>query len=107
MKEITGNQDIRESCEIEMRNGEERNWFSFLNNSEKIRKMYRKRILRNKSSIVGDLSAEELTYLTAKECCDKIHADRLKLIYEKARYSNETITAEDVKIVKAAEKAAR
>lgn len=107
MKEITGNQDIRESCEIENGTGEQRRWFSFLNNTEKVRKMYRKRIAKNKEYIIGDRNEEELAYLTAKECCDKIHAERLKDIYEKARYSNEVITADDVKIIKAAEKAAR
>ena len=100
-KEVQGNQDIRESCEIEVSRNEGLGWFPFLNNKEKIRKMYRKRMLKDKSSIVGEASAKELEYLTAKECCDKISADSLKAIYEKARYSNESVTAEDVKRVKA------
>lgn len=107
LKEITGNQDIRESCEVEKRTGEERGWFSFLNNAEKVRKMYRKRILKNKLVIAGNVSDEELGFFTAKECCDKISADCLKAMYEKARYSNESVTAEDVRAVKNAEKAAR
>ncbi len=107
MKEITGNQDIRESCEVEKRAGEERGWFSFLNNTEKIRKMYRKRILKNKFVIAGEDGNEELRFLTAKECCDKISADSLKVIYEKARYSNEMVTSEEIRAVKSAEKAAR
>lgn len=99
--------DIRESCEIESAGGERLRWFSFLNNTEKIRKIYRKRVLKNKSLIVGEAGSKELEYLTAKECCDKISADSLKAIYEKARYSNESITAEDVRLVKTAERAAR
>lgn len=103
-RENHGNQDIRENCEIESGKNESLGWFTFLNNKEKIRKMYRKRVLKNKSNIVGEANVKELEYLTAKECCDKISADSLKAIYEKARYSDESITAEDVKLAKAAGK---
>lgn len=100
-QEVQNGLDIRESCEIERGSGEHSRWFSFLNNTDKIRKMYRKRVLKSKALIVGASGNKELEYLTAKECCDKISADSLKEIYEKARYSNENITADDVKNVKA------
>ena len=100
-QEVQNGLDIRESCEIERGSGERSRWFSFLNNTEKIRKMYRKRVLKSKALIVGTSGNKELEYLTAKECCDKISADSLKEIYEKARYSNENITADDVRNVRA------
>ena len=62
--------------------------------------MYRKRVLKSKALIVGTSGNKELEYLTAKECCDKISADSLKEIYEKARYSNASITADDVRTVR-------
>lgn len=99
-QEVQNGLDIRESCEIERGSGERSRWFSFLNNTEKIRKMYRKRVLKSKILIVGTSGNKELEYLTAKECCDKISADSLKEIYEKARYSNESITADDVRTVR-------
>ena len=101
---IQSGPDIRESCEIEHTDGERLRWFSFLNNTEKVRKMYRKRVLKHKDLIVGETLSKDLEYLTAKECCDKISADVLKEIYEKARYSSESITADDVRSVKASMK---
>jgi len=92
--------DIREDCTIEKTKKEGNNWFSFLNNREKIRKIYRKQVLNNKTAIIGDLEAEDLEYMTAKECCDKIAAEQLKKRYEKARYSVEEITSDDVKAAK-------
>ena len=43
---------------------------------------------------------QQLKYLTAKECCDKLSEQKLKLVYEKARYSEQTISAEDVRMAK-------
>ncbi len=103
-KKLQNGVDIRESCTIEKNKRETARWFSFLNNREKVRKAYRKQVLKNKNAIIGDLNTEDLEYMTAKECCDKISAGNLKIIYEKARYSAEDITSEDVKLVKAAGK---
>jgi len=70
--------DIRETCTIEKTKKEGSNWFSFLNNREKIRKIYRKQVLKNKTVIIGDLVVENLGYMTAKECCDKFAAEQLQ-----------------------------
>ena len=102
--EVQDGQDIRERCTIEKSKNASLQFFSFLNNRDKIRRVYRKRVLKSKDSIIGDLHSGELEYLTAKECCEKISADGLRAIYEKARYSEEQITAEDVRMVKAAGK---
>ncbi len=99
-KKINSEIDIRETCTIEKTKKEGNNWFSFFNNREKIRKIYRKQVLKNKTAIVGTLSAEDLEYMTAKECCDKFAAEQLKEMYEKARYSAEEITSYDVRAAK-------
>ena len=97
---IQSGPDIRESCEIEQNDRTPRQRFGFLNNAEKIRKIYRKHVLKNEKNIVGEDGTRQLLYLTAKECCEKLSADCLKVAYEKARYSNESVTSEDVKAVK-------
>ena len=99
-KKITTGIDIREACTIEKTKKEGNNWFSFLNNREKIRKIYRKQVLKNKTAIIGDLNTEDLGYMTAKECCDRFSAEQLKKMYEKARYSEAEITSEDVRAAK-------
>jgi len=99
-KEINSGIDIRETCTIEKTKKEGSNWFSFLNNREKIRKIYRKQVLKNKTVIIGDLVVENLGYMTAKECCDKFAAEQLQKTYEKARYSVEEIASDDVRAAK-------
>jgi len=99
-KEILSNQDIREKCGVESYRKEKRSLFGFLNNTQKIRNLYRKRILQGKNSIIGDGHQQSLEYLTAKECCDKIEAANLKEMYEKARYSSKEITTEDVRMAR-------
>ncbi len=101
VQEDTETLDIREKCEIEKNNGKAFSFLSFLNNRDKVRKVYRKQVLKYKSSIIGDLNSKELEFLTAKECCEKISADTLQAVYEKARYSEESVTADEVKLVKA------
>lgn len=92
--------DIRETCTIEKNKKEASDWFAFLKPREKVRKIYRKHVLKHKKEIVGDDSPENLGYMTAGECCDKISSEDLKLIYEKARYSPEEISSEDVRRIK-------
>ena len=103
--ELYNGQDIRESCAIEKRGKESPGWFAFLNNRERIRKIYRKQVLKHKDSIVGDRSVGALEYMTAQECCRKLPEEKdsagaLKDIYEKARYSEQDITSDDVRRIK-------
>lgn len=100
-KTILSNQDIRESCEVEATNKEKRKFLDFLSNEQRIRTIYKKKVLREKTRILGEAGPEGLAYLTAKECCDKIEAADLKQVYEKVRYSSEKVTSEDVKRAKA------
>lgn len=92
--------DVRETCEIEKKQKDIRQWSLFRSNRDKVRKIYQKQILKHKKNIIGESDVRTLEYMTAKECCDTLEANRLKEIYEKVRYSEEEITSEDVKISK-------
>ena len=98
---ILSNMDVRETCVIEKEvRALDMRVFGFKNNREKVRKLYKKEILKNKNTIIGDLETENLKNLTAKECCDKISAQKLQQIYEKARYSEDVITSEDLRTIR-------
>ena len=99
-KTILSNQDIRESCSGSDLKKEKKSFLSFLSNEQRIRTLYKKRMLQEKARIVGEAGAEGLAYLTAKECCEKIEAAELKQVYEKVRYSGEKVTGEDVRRAK-------
>lgn len=100
-KTILSNQDIRESCDAEVSKKEKHSFLDFLSHEQRIRTIYKKKVLREKARILGEAGPEGLAYLTAKECCDKIEAVDLKQVYEKVRYSSEKVTSEDVKRAKA------
>ncbi len=100
-------QDIRENCAIEKTERETAGLFSYFSNRERIRRIFRKKVLKNKDSIVGKHDVGALGCLTSSECCSKLPeekdaSDVLKNMYDKARYSPEEITAEDVRRVKVA-----
>lgn len=104
--ELEGGVDIRESCDIEKEEKAATGWFGFFNPRERIRRIFRKKVLKNKANIVGERSAGVLEYMTAKECCSKLPEEKdasevLKEMYEKARYSPEEVTTEDVRRLKA------
>lgn len=92
--------DVREICGIEKNKKEGMHSLAFLSHRDRIRKIYRKQVLKNQKAIIGDLNMQHLEYKTAKECCDAFAAEKLKVIYEKVRYSTQDITSEDVRAVK-------
>ncbi len=93
---LQGSVDVRESCIIEKNERSGLKVFA-RNNRERVRRIFKKQVLKSKEHIIGAIDIERLRYMTARECCDKIEADTLKRVYEKARYSVEEITAEDMK----------
>lgn len=104
---LHGTRDIREVLAVETRKKRETaggNKLGFLNNRDKVRRFYRKQVLKNKADIIGERDKEELAHYTARECCEKFAADDLQIVYEKARYSLDEITSEDVKFAKASVK---
>ena len=94
------NDDVREYCGIEKKSQRKTSGFVLRNNREKIRRIYQKRVLKKRKEIIGEQEQQQLKYLTAKECCDRLSEQQLKLVYEKARYSEEVISAEDVRLAK-------
>lgn len=97
---LAENEDVREYCGIEKNIQRKAGSFLFRNNREKIRRLYQKKMIKRKKELIGEQEQQMLKYLTAKECCDKLSEQQLKLVYEKARYSEEILTAEDVKCAK-------
>lgn len=95
--------DVREKCQAVKIEKKRENWFAFLSYRERIRKLYRKRMLAEKKTLVGDRSAEAISYMTAQECCESLGKEPLAEIYEKVRYSSLDITAGDVTAWKRAE----
>lgn len=103
-KSIDSHTDIREDIVIETRQKKvktERKLFAFLDNKEKIRKSFKKKVLQENRQ-PGNSDYEYLNYRTAEECCKPFAGDTLQKIYEKARYSGEECTSEDAKLAKAA-----
>jgi 16S rRNA C1402 (ribose-2'-O) methylase RsmI len=106
---LEGGVDIRESCDIEREERTVSTWFGFLTPREKIRRIFKKQVWKNKDKIVGMRSPDTLEYLTAKECTDKISKgqaapEELTKLYEKVRYGHEEVGNDDVKRAKAAAK---
>jgi hypothetical protein len=105
--ELEGAVDIRESCDIEREEKTASAWFAFLNPREKIRRIFKKQVWKNKEKIVGMRSYDMLEYLTAKECTEKISEEQaapgeLTKLYEQARYGKEDVGNDEVKRAKAA-----
>lgn len=92
--------DIREKCEIEKHKVRRKKLPIFQNPTERIRKMYQKQVLSGKQQLIGELPEKYLAYMTAKECGDGLNQEILTEIYEKARYSSEECTMEDVRALK-------
>lgn len=97
---LDGAGDVREKCEIIRMKSEKKSFFSFLTPRERIRRIYRKRVLEGKEVLIGERDSSMLNTFTARECGRRLEAERLADIYEKARYSDCECTAEDVKEIK-------
>jgi len=97
---IAGGIDVRETVEIEKGERGVLKLFSFKNNRDKVRKLFKRYVLKEKNRIIGDAETERLHFITAKECCEKLTAEELSRVYDKARYSEDTITTEDLKVLK-------
>lgn len=110
-KEMTDiHNDVREKCE-KTRNRKQkqsRELFGFLDAKERIRRIYKKKAAAYKPVILSEEEAkskkrftpEKLNFYTAREMEQEMQAEAFSGIYEKARYSNETCTGQDVKLMK-------
>lgn len=103
--------DVREKCDTSRTNRSKRQLselFSFLDARERIRRIYKKKAQNYNPLILGEENTKEkrhfrperLMFYTAKEMEKEMQAQPFAEIYEKARYSNEACTAQDVKRMK-------
>lgn len=86
--------DIREKCDIERREAGrmKAGLFQRFSPLERIRRMYKKRVLSGKPE---DRDREALNYMTARECAEELSLPDMAEVYERARYSGREATAED------------
>lgn len=66
----------------------------------KIRRMYKRKISHDRKKIIGNASAFYLNRFTSGECEKALCLDGMSRVYDKARYSGETVTDEDVRAMK-------
>lgn len=91
--------DVREKCDIVR----DKDWkaripFLNLNPRERIRQLYKKRILSSKHMLSTEgIDSERLNRYTARECSNILKQEELAILYEKARYSNAQCDGDDVK----------
>lgn len=94
--------DFREKCELE-RNPEKKrqSLFSVLSPHERIRKLYKKKILSSSPGL-SEEDRSRMDIYTAKEWERKLETQGMADLYEQARYSNRAVTGADVKRMKEA-----
>lgn len=95
--------DIREYCGTEKSavSKKKENFFGFLSPAERVRKLYKKKLLGASRQLAEGENAR-LGLFTARESEKKLGAEGMAAVYEKVRYSGEDASAEDVKRMKEA-----
>lgn len=94
--------DVREFCDdTEKRTKRRRRHFGILSNEEKIRRLYRKKLLSSEDRMTTQ-DRKRLALYTAREWEKKLAVKGMAKIYETARYSEQKISDEDVRSMKAA-----
>ncbi len=95
--------DIREKCKMDKDSPSDKSLhlLQFLSTGERIRKLYRKKLLGASVALVkGD--SEKLSLYTARESEKELGTQGMAAIYEKVRYSNHSVTSRDLKKMKEA-----
>ena len=94
--------DLREKCELERSSQRKhRSLFSALSPQERIRKLYKKKLLASASGMTED-DRNRLDIYTAREWGRKLDCRGMSDIYEQARYSRREMTGAEVKRMKEA-----
>lgn len=97
--------DVREKCEIEksLKRKGKKGSALFLSPYERVRRLYKRKVLSCALELIedpGGRKTEMLSYLTARECADKLQLSALADIYEQTRYSDQETTKETVRQMK-------
>ena len=99
--------DVREKCDLAkpaVREGQKRTLFGFLTLEQRIRKLYKKKILASAFELTdgGKDDVGSLMLLTARECGERLGAIDMSDIYEQVRYSDKEATQETLRRMKEA-----
>jgi hypothetical protein len=89
-----GIQDIREKCEPQSQSMKRTGWWANLLPGERIRRWYRKLLIQGSKKLKEDTSPETHT---TKDWESLLQLGEITSIYEKARYSDQTCTQNDIK----------
>ncbi len=92
--------DVREKCGVDRVSRDKSYFFSLLSTKERIRRIYKKEVWAGRWKLVKDGSPSLLKLLTARESGDGLARKGLAEVYEKARYSGEDCTSEDIRSAK-------
>ncbi len=92
--------DVRQKCEVEKKEKHSVPFWQMFTPEEKIRRIYKKRMIKEKEKIIGDLDVARLNYFTPLECGICIDNVDMVHLYEKARYSNDECSKDDIKNMK-------
>ncbi len=98
-KEVQDMEDVREKCQIDW-SLHRKPLLERLTPRERIRRIFRKQVLIGKHVILQGRKSARLEVLTARECTDRLDQDLLGTLYEKARYSEEECTLEDIRALR-------
>lgn len=95
--------DLREKCELERSNAQRKrqSLFSALSPQERIRKLYKKKLLNSVPGMTED-DRNRLDIYTAREWESKLESRGMSALYEQARYSGQEMAGSDVKRMKEA-----
>lgn len=94
--------DFREKCELEHNTERKRqSLFSALSPHERIRKLYKKKLLASAPQLPEE-DRNRMGIYTAKEWERKLETRGMSALYERARYSGQEMTGADVKRMKEA-----
>ncbi|MDR2043043.1 MAG: hypothetical protein LBQ15_01485 [Clostridium sp.] len=88
-------QEVREKCGIARKQARPRDFLAFLRPGEQIRRIYKKKVWERRERLPKEPVL--LAAYTAKECAARCDLPGLAALYEKARYSPEECTPEDVR----------
>ena len=107
-----GQTDVREKCGLAKASSQgaaKRSLFGFLTPAQRIRRLYKKKILASAYELSegGKEKTSTLSLLTARECGEKLMLPEMALIYEQTRYSDKEATPEMLRSMKTAMTARR
>lgn len=94
--------DVREKCTVLRKNTPRKReaFHLFPSASQRIRQLYRRKIIASRYRLTSSGELEEIKSLTAEECASLLEAQAMAQLYEQARYSNLPCSSEEVRQMK-------